>query len=46
VNARPFSICFLNHTLHVITGLVPVIPIAESTAPHIVGMAGLVPAMT
>jgi hypothetical protein len=31
---------------HVITGLVPVIPIKRSAAPHRVGMAGSSPAMT
>ncbi len=31
---------------HVITGLVPVIPMVWSAAPHRIGMAGTSPAMT
>jgi hypothetical protein len=34
------------HTLHVITGLVPVIPMWRSAAPPSIGMAGTSPAMT
>ncbi len=34
------------HLLHVITGLVPVIPIVWNAAPHRIGMAGTRPAMT
>jgi hypothetical protein len=33
-------------SLHVITGLVPVIPIEWNAAPHRIGMAGTRPAMT
>jgi hypothetical protein len=31
---------------HVITGLVPVISMKKSAAPHMIGMAGTRPAMT
>jgi hypothetical protein len=36
----------LNVTLDVITGLVPVIPMLKSAAPHRIGMDGTSPAMT
>jgi hypothetical protein len=35
----------LNVTLDVITGLVPVVPMLKSAAPHRIGMAGTSPAM-
>ncbi len=35
-----------SHNLHVITGLVPVIPMTKSAEPFHIGMAGTRPAMT